>query len=134
MLQIEVGQHIVDYVVSRVCGGIPIPASVGIGTSRNGIICGGVVFYSYNYANIWMHSASESKYWLSKEYLKYMFEHAFVTCGVKRITGFVDENNTHARKFNEHIGFELETKLKEASPSGDVLVYTMWKENCKWLV
>jgi hypothetical protein len=31
------------------------------------------------------------------------------------------------------LGFTLETRLKDAAPSGDMLVYVMRREDCKWL-
>lgn len=133
MVLIEVGQHIVDYVVERVCGGIDIGQAVGIGTSKDEVILGGVAFYNWNYKNLFMHAASDNRYWLSKLYLKYMFNYAFETCGAARITGLVDENNYHARQFNERIGFTEETRMKDACLSGDILVYVMRRDECRWI-
>lgn len=80
-----------------------------------------------------MHAASDNRYWLSKLYLKYMFNYAFETCGAARITGLVDENNYHARQFNERIGFTEETRMKDACLSGDILVYVMRRDECRWI-
>jgi RimJ/RimL family protein N-acetyltransferase len=52
---------------------------------------------------------------------------------VQRITGLVGEGNAAARRFDEHLGFTLETKLTGAHPTGDLLVYVMWKHDCIWL-
>jgi RimJ/RimL family protein N-acetyltransferase len=56
-----------------------------------------------------------------------------VQLGVKRITGIVAESNLAARKFDEHIGFVLETRLKDAHPQGDLLIYVMTPDQCRWL-
>lgn len=97
-------------------------------------IVAGVWFEGFNGANINMHVAAvPGKRWMTRDFLWYVFHYAFEQCGVKRITGLVEENNYDARKFDEHIGFELETRLKDASPHGDLLVYVMRKENCRWL-
>lgn len=129
MLKIEIGPHISEYVISKVCGGIPLGDCVGIGTSKNGVICGGVLFHQYNGVNIWMHAASEHKYWLSRKYLNFIFSYAFDTCGVKRISGFIDSPNTEAIKFFEHLGFRLESTLEKASPLGDLLIYCMFSKD-----
>jgi hypothetical protein len=36
-------------------------------------------------------------------------------------------------RFIEHIGFILEATLKDCAPKGDLLIYTMAKDQCKWL-
>jgi hypothetical protein len=103
MVLIEVGQHIVDYVSQRVCGGINIGEAVGIGVSRDEVILGGVAFYNWNYKNIFMHAASD------------------------------DENNYHARQFNERIGFTEEARMKNACLGGDILIYAMHRDQCRWI-
>ena len=97
------------------------------------ILC--VVMYdNYNSANVNMHVASvPGKRWLVREYLWYCFYYPFEQLKVKRITGLVDSSNTEARKFDENLGFTLEATLKAAAPAGDMLVYCMTKQSCRWL-
>ena len=52
---------------------------------------------------------------------------------MKRITGIVASSNEAARKFDEHLGFELEAILLGAHPDGDLLVYKMTADKCRWL-
>jgi len=133
MLKIEVGPHVVDFVIDRVCGGISLGHGTGIGTSRDGVLVGGCVYYTWNHRNVFMHSAADDSRWLNRTYLHYLFDYAFNVCNVERITGLVDEDNIHAQQFNNRIGFELETRMKNACPSGDILVYVMYKDDCKWI-
>lgn len=92
------------------------------------------MFESYNQANVNMHIASvQGKRWLTREYLWYCFHYPFVTLGCKRVTGIVPSSNHQARKFDENLGFTLEATLKEAHPDGDLLVYVMTKQQCRWL-
>jgi RimJ/RimL family protein N-acetyltransferase len=98
-----------------------------------GNILAAVLFEDYNGANINMHVAAvPGKRWLNREYLWYCFYYPFVQLGCKRITGIVPSVNMAARKFDENIGFTLEATLKDAHPQGDLLVYVMTKESCKW--
>lgn len=97
-------------------------------------ICACVWFEGWNGANIYMHVAAEpGKRWMTREFLWYVFHYPFVECGVKRITGLVAQSNLVARQFDEHIGFRLETRMKDAAPDGDMLVYVMFKDDCRWL-
>ena len=53
--------------------------------------------------------------------------------GARRLTGLVASDNHAARRFDEHIGFKLEATLVDACPTGDLLVYAMRREDCRWL-
>jgi RimJ/RimL family protein N-acetyltransferase len=52
---------------------------------------------------------------------------------VNKILGLVESDNLEARRLDEHLGFHLEATLKNCAPSGDLLVYTMTREQCRWL-
>jgi hypothetical protein len=93
-----------------------------------------VWYEGYNGVNMNMHVASKpGSRWMTREFLWYVFHYPFVECGVKRVTGLVPEMNYAARRFDEHIGFKLEATLKDAAPDGDLRVYTMFKDECRWL-
>jgi RimJ/RimL family protein N-acetyltransferase len=70
---------------------------------------------------------------MTKELLWYTFYYPFIECGCKRVTGLVAETNTAAREFDERLGFHLEARLKDAAPEGDLLVYAMFRDECRWL-
>lgn len=105
----------------------------GIGWAKNGRLVAGVAFTDYNGVNVCMHVAAEGKDWLRRQYLWTCFDYPFNQLGVKRITGLVGEGNLAARKFDEHIGFVLETTLADAHPTGQLLVYRMFRSECRWL-
>jgi RimJ/RimL family protein N-acetyltransferase len=57
-----------------------------------------------------------------------------VLCGVDRLSGYVDASNTDARRFDEHVGFQEVARLKGAAPDGgDVILYVMWRQDCRFL-
>lgn len=127
-----IGQEVVDWMRSKSdefgCG-----EATGIGWLKNGRIVAGVCYTDYNGVNVSMHVAAEGKNWLRREYLWACFDYPFNQLKVNRITGLVGEGNTQARKFDEHIGFTLETTLAGAHPTGDLLVYRMFRSECRWL-
>lgn len=109
-------------------------ALVNTDDDRVARIIAGVWFEGFNGANMNIHVAAESgSQWMNRELLWYTFHYAFEQCRVKRLTGLVEETNYAARRFDEHLGFTLETRLKDAAPQGDLLVYVMRREDCRWL-
>jgi len=107
---------------------------VGIGIEEDGEMLAGVVYDYFNGRNICMHVAAvEGKRWMTREFLWYAFYYPFVELGCDRVTGLVPESNLDARRFDQHLGFILETKLQDAHPDGDLLVYKMMKQDCRFL-
>lgn len=126
-----------DVVGKWVCertGGTYSPVdSSAIGLDEDGKLIAGVLFDHYNGASIAMHVAAEGKRWMTREYLHFCFWYPFEQLQIKKIIGLVDESNHQARKFDEHLGFQLETRIKGACVGGDLLIYTMTKDQCRFL-
>ena len=115
---------------------IPMVAGMkGLGLERDGELIAGVVYEGWNGVNIWMHVAAEpGKRWLTKDYLRYCFYYPFVELGCKRVSGYVEASNEQARRFDEHLGFQQEAILKgAATDGGDVILYVMRREDCRFL-
>lgn len=109
-------------------------ASVYVGLVEGEEVLAVAAYDNYNGANINMHIAAvPGKRWLIREYLWYCFHYPFIQLQVRRVTGIVPSSNLQARKFDENLGFTLEATLKDAHPEGDLLVYVMTKESCRWL-
>jgi len=128
-----VGPEVVQWVATRTNEFGNFGAAVGIGWARNGELVAGVVFNEWNGANINGHIAATGRHAFTRDFLWAMGHYPFVQLGVKRVTGLVAEGNLAARRFNEHLGYQLETRLAGAHPTGDLLIYVMWPENYKWL-
>lgn len=92
-----------------------------------------VYYESCNGASIMLHCAGEGKAWLNREFLWYVFHYAFVENEVRKILSPIESDNTDSRRFIEHIGFSLEATLQDASPKGNLLIYSLRREDCKWL-
>lgn len=107
----------------------------GIGLKRDGEMVAGVVYEGWNGQQVWMHvAAAPGRRWMTREYLRYCFEYPFNELGAKQVRGWVNADNAEARRFDEHLGFEVEAVLNEAGPGGvDVLVYVMRREACRFI-
>lgn len=130
---IVVGQGVVDWMRSR-CDEIGDGNAVGIGWHDGLELVAGVAYTDFNGVNLNMHVvAIPGRRWLRREYLWTCFDYPFNQCKVRRVTGLVGEGNKEARKFDEHLGFELEATLEAAHPTGKLLVYRMFREGCPWI-
>jgi len=126
---------ILPFVQSHIHGFASTEGMTGIGLCRDDQLIAGVIFEGFNTKNIWMHVAAQpGAKWLVRSYLQACFHYPFITCGVDRISGYVNESNTAARKFDEHLGFHEEARLKGAAPDGkDVILYVMWRDDCRFI-
>ena len=106
-----------------------------IGLRRSGELVAGAIFEGFNGRNVWAHIAAvPGARWLNRDFLRACFVYAFRVCGVRRVSGYVDESNLAARRFDEHLGFREEARLQGAAPDGgDVIVYVMWRQDCRFL-
>lgn len=128
-----------DIVGPWVCqrgGGVWIPGggSVAIGQVEGGDLVGGVTYDNFNGANIVMHVAGDpGKSWLSRRFIWFAFYYPFIQLGCRRVSTFTASTNTQALKFNDDLGFVHEATLKDAHPSGDLIIRSMTKAQCRWL-
>lgn len=104
--------------------------SVNFGLEKDGEIVAGVVFDHYNGSSIAAHIAIKNKFCLTKEFLQVCFSYAFDEAKVKKIIGFVCSTNAAAIKLDQHLGFVCEGILKDCTPDGDLLLYTMTRDQC----
>lgn len=106
-----------------------------IGLVRGERLVAGVLYEGFNGHNLWMHVAAEpGGRWGVRDYLRACFRYPFVVCGCKRVTGYVEASNAAARRFDEHLGFREEARLQgAATDGGDVILYVMRREDCRFL-
>lgn len=113
-----------------------VPASLtsdskGLGFERDGEILAGALYQDWSGPNVWVHLAIRR---MSREFLHYGFRYPFLELGCQRLTGAVEASNAAARRFNEHVGFAVEATLSGAArDGGDVLIYVMWRDRCRFL-
>lgn len=115
---------------------VPLTSNVkAIGLERRGELIAGVLYDGFTGPNIWMHVAAKSgARWATREFLRAAFSYPFLQLGCDRVSGAVDASNSQARRFDEHLGFEEEARLKgAAADGGDVILYVMWKKDCRYV-
>lgn len=109
-------------------------SAIGL-VNGQGHLLAGVIYERFTQIDIHVHIAAvPGKRWISRHWLNEVFRYPFVQLGCARMTGLVPARNEAAQKFDEHLGFRLEGRLRKALPNGeDLLIYGMLKEECRWL-
>ena len=133
MAQLVVGNDILGPWIAERTGGAYVPGdSQYLGLERNGRLVAVTQYSACNGASLTLHCAGEGN-WLNREFLWTAFDYPFNQLGVNKLISPVESGNVKCRKFIENIGFTLEATLKNAAPSGDLLLYTMERGDCPWL-
>ncbi len=128
-------EPVFSFVQSSLVGLAKSDGMTAIGLERDGVLVAGAVYEGFNGKNMWVHLAGlPGRSWLNREFLQAGFRYPFIQCGVQRLSGYVNASNTDARRFDEHVGFQEEARLRGAAPDGgDVIIYVMRKEDCRFL-
>lgn len=106
--------------------------TMGLEDSRGNLVAG-FVFEAYNGTNMFVHAAAR-KGQVSRGFLYACFDYCFHQLACKRITSLVDEFNDPCQRFVQGMGAVEETRLTAAGiGGGDMLVYVMTPESCKFL-
>lgn len=105
--------------------------SQAIGRIKDGKVVAGVLYEDYNGVNVVCHIACE-KTGINRRFLLIIFDYPFQQLKCKRITVVIAQSNTASRRLVEHMGFEVEANLHHAHPDGDLIVYRMMADDCRW--
>ena len=125
------GPRVVEWVSGKLAATYNRPT--GIGIEKNGELIAGVVFDEYNRANVNISVASDgSRRWLNRSFLWAVFDYAFKVCKVRRVTALIASDNHQSINFCRAVGFSHEATLKDAHVNGDILIYRMFRDECKW--
>jgi RimJ/RimL family protein N-acetyltransferase len=106
-----------------------------LGLVEDGKLIAGVVYNHFNPPNICMHvAAMPGARWMTKDFLFAAFDYPFNQLGCSRITALVPRKNVVARKFDKHIGFKFEGRMRQALSDGDdMMFYGMLRKDCRFL-
>lgn len=122
------------WIMNRV-GGEWLPgrgSTIGLWEDGVGPVAG-LLYESCNGASVLGHLTGIGRKWMNREFLWFCFYYPFEQLKVNKILGLVESTNLEAQRLNTHLGFRLEATLKDAAPKGDLLIYSMTRDQCKWL-
>jgi len=118
---------------------IPADASWGenynaLGLIRGGRLVAGVIYNCFGGMNANMHiGAEEGSRWMTRAFLHAAFDYPFNQLNLRRLTACIHSKNKKAIAFDEHLGFEYEGMQRHYYEDGDMLIYGMLREKCRFL-
>ena len=124
------GDHVGRWVAERINGAFH-SGSTAIGLERNGNIVAGVLYEHWNGRSVVAHMAASGR--LTPAYVAAIFDYAFNVCGCHKVILPVASTNAKSGKFVRKLGFTQESHIRDASPDGDIVFYTLTKQDCRFL-
>lgn len=117
--------------VERETGGSYDLRSVAIGLMKDNCeILAGIVYDQCNGASVVCHMAAKR---LNREFLRFNAHYAFNQLGVRKIVAPVASHNARMIKLALNMGFTPEACLEDCDPDGDLFLFTLAKQDCKFL-
>lgn len=112
-------------------GGGPFLDYNALGLVRNDQLVCGVIYQHWTSYDVDVHMAAiPGGHWGNRELLYAAFDYPFTY--VNRITAKIPQKNVRSRRLAEHLGFKMEGTMRHATADGDVSVYGLLKEDCRW--
>lgn len=105
--------------------------SQAVGWEKDGEIVAGVIYDGWNKRSIVCHIAATQS--LTATFLAKVFDYSFRQLQVHKMIATVSSKNFKSIRLVTHMGFKEEAKIKDAHPLGDIVIFTMTKEDCKFL-
>lgn len=126
-------QEVGDWITARIQGKFHADSATTIGLERDGEIVGGCIFENHTGQSMLIHCAGISRYWMNRDFLMAVFGYAFRQMGIKKLIGPVDSSNSDSRHFIENLGFHPEATIADGARNGDLIMYTLTRQQCRFL-
>jgi RimJ/RimL family protein N-acetyltransferase len=100
---------------------------------EDGKAIAGVIYDDFNTVSITAHIWISEDKKPCRDWFAAIFDYPFNRLGVKQIVGQVTGENATAQKLDGHFGFTEVARIKDYSPAGDLIFYSMKREDCRVL-
>lgn len=129
---IVLGKEVIGLWIAHHCRMIWTPEnSECIGWEVDGKLKAGVWYEDMNATSVMAHIAITGR--IGRKFVHAIFDYPFNQMGCRKIICPIVENNVDSIKLCEKLGFKESARLKDIHPSGDMIFYTLERENCKYL-
>ena len=126
------GVPVVEWVAAQLGAHCFAPCcSVGVGLEDGGEIRAGVVYESWNGASVVCHIAIRGR--VNSEFYGAIFRYAFQRLTAKKIVAPVSSGNARMLGLAPKMGFREEGRLRQAAMDGDIILFSMTPEQCRFL-
>lgn len=102
----------------------------GIGLMYGGVLVAGVCYENWNSRSIMAHIVVEAR--LTPYYLYAIFHYPFEYLGCDKVICPIPQSNGESIRLCKKMGFTHEATLSEAHPDGDIYLFTLKREDCRF--
>lgn len=102
-----------------------------IGLTSDGEMVAGVIYENWNGKSITCHIAVQGL--MTPKYLAAIFHYPFVHLGCDTIICTVAESNEESIRLAKKLGFQEHARLPEAHPDGAVLIFMLYRRDCRFI-
>lgn len=128
---LESNSEIGRWVAAQMDGHFSEDNASAIGLIRDGKIVAGVIYENCNGRSVVCHLAIVGQ--VNKSFLRVTTGYAFEALGVDKIIGPISSANEKSIKAAKTIGFVEEARITNAAPNGDLILFTMTANQCRFL-
>ena len=124
--------HVAGEWIAKTLGCAYFPErSEAIGLQNPNGFVAGVIYEDWNGKSLVTHIAVTGC--MTSAFLAAIFDYPFNVCGAHKIIAPVSSDNARCIGLVKNMGFAEEARLKDASPTGDILLFTLCKNDCRFL-
>lgn len=102
-----------------------------VGLVRDGQQVAGVLYEQWNGRSIVAHIVVAGR--LNAAFIAAIFDYPFNVCGAQKVMCPIPSDNARSIALATNMGFQEEARISDAAPTGDILIYTLNKSNCRFL-
>jgi RimJ/RimL family protein N-acetyltransferase len=128
---IVAGPHVGHWVMGRIGGFFDPVCMSAIGWESAGKLVAGASFRDWNGVSIEGQIAADRP--LTRGFLFAIFDYPFRQLGARKIVATTSADHIRSIRLLRRLGFVEEACLRDAAPGGDLIIYTMRREACRFL-
>lgn len=125
-------EYLARWVSERLGGDAP-PETRCIGQEIDGVLSAVVCYNNFVGKSCNISIASEGNGFFNKDFLWAIFDYPFNKLNLKVILATVAGNNEKSRNICRKLGFKEVAVIADAHNEGDLVIYSMRADHCRWL-
>ena len=112
---------------------LPVVGATSIGWMRDDEIVAGVMYERYTGQSIEASIVVEGGASITRPFLWAMFDYPFNQLNVSKILAYCNSTNAKSIRLLTKLGFYPQALIEDVYEDGDLVIYTMTKQQCEWL-
>jgi hypothetical protein len=126
---IVAGPHVGHWVMSRIGGFFDPVCMSAIGWETDGKLTAGASYRDWNGVSIEGQIAADKP--LTRGFILAIFDYPFRQLGARKIIATTSADHIRSNRLLQRLGFVEEARLRDAAPGGDLLIYSMRRQDCR---